>query len=75
MKRHKSLDPQPTVTFLTVNQLAVRWQVTPDFLYRDIVNAPNGIPAMKLNRGRRSRWRIRVADVEQYETRRSGAYA
>ena len=75
MKRHKSLEPQPTVKFLTVNQLAVRWQVTPDFLYRDIGNTPDGIPAMKRNRGRRSRWRIRVADVEQYETRRSGALA
>jgi hypothetical protein len=75
MKRPKSLEPQPTVTFLTVNQLAVRWQVTPDFLYRDIVNAPDGIPAMKLNRGHRGRWRIRVADVELYETQRSGVCA
>lgn len=52
---------------LTVAQLADRWQVTDDYLYRAVLGRPDGIPAFRLGHKPRSPWRIALADVERYE--------
>lgn len=61
----------PTAThstqFLTPNELASRWGVTTEWLYRSVLGAPDGLKAIRLGRGPRARWRIRVSDVEAYE--------
>jgi hypothetical protein len=63
------------IQLLTVAQLAARWQVTDDYLYRTVLGRPNGIPAFRLGHGPRRPWRIALADVERYEESRKVCYA
>lgn len=58
------------VRHLTVAQLAERWQVTRDFLYRDILNQSDGIRPIRLGHGRRARLRIPIAEIERWEDER-----
>ena len=60
--------------YMTVQQLAHRLQVTPDFLYSDVLGQPGGIPAIRLGKGRRARWRIHPSDVAQWEERQRSSY-
>lgn len=51
--------------FLTPTELARRWRVTPDHLYREVLG--RHLPAVRIGNGPRSRWRISLTDVEKYE--------
>jgi len=57
--------------FLTPKQLASRWQVSVEYLYRAILGQPKGIPAMKLGSGPRARWRITTQAIEEWERKHS----
>jgi excisionase family DNA binding protein len=52
--------------FLTPTELARRWRVTTDHLYREVLG--RGLPAVRIGNGPRSRWRISLADIEAYES-------
>lgn len=78
-RRRRSRRHQPSTTtapahppHLTVQQLADRWQVHPDFLRRAVLGqpAPDGIPeAYTIGSGPKARWRIPLHAVEAYEHR------
>lgn len=70
----KRLQQTTTRQLLTVAQLADRWQVTDDYLYRAVLGRPNGIPAFRLGHGPRSPWRIALTEVEKYEESRRVCY-
>lgn len=57
--------------FLTPKELANRWKVTVEYLYRAILGQPGGLAAMKLGKGPRPRWRIAIRDVEEWERKHS----
>ena len=52
--------------FLTPTELARRWRVTTDHLYREVLG--RDLPAVRIGNGPRSRWRISLADIEAYES-------
>ncbi len=52
--------------FLTPLELAARWRVTVDHLYRQVIG--RDLPAVRVGNGRRSRWRIALGDIEHYES-------
>lgn len=56
---------RPTL-FLTPIELAARWRVTVDHLYRQVL--ARDLPAIRVGNGRRSRWRIALGDIEHYES-------
>ncbi len=60
--------------YMTVQQLAQRLRVTPDYLYSDVLGQPDGIPGIRLGKGRRPRWRIHPSDVAQWEERQRRSY-
>ncbi|MBU6435802.1 MAG: helix-turn-helix domain-containing protein [Nitrospirae bacterium] len=70
----RSPNEQSGDQYMTVQQLAHRLQVTPDFLYSDVLGQPGGIPAIRLGKGRRARWRIHPSDVVQWEERQRSSY-
>lgn len=37
--------------YMTVQQLAQRLRVTPDYLYSDVLGQPDGIPGIRLGKG------------------------
>lgn len=59
---------------LTVAQLAHRLNVSTDYLYREVLGQPDGIPAIRLGRGTRARLRIMLSEVEQWEESRRVRY-
>lgn len=59
--------------FFTPAELARRWRVTQDHLYRQVIGRE--LPAIRIGNGRRGRWRIAYADIEKYETRHRVVYA
>lgn len=63
-----------SVRHLTASQLANRLTVTEDHLRRAILGQPGGIPGIKLSDGLKGQWRIRLADVEQWEQARMVCY-
>ena len=71
-----STSSQKTMTrqLLTVAQLADRWQVTEDYLYRAVLGRAHGIPAFRLGHRPRSPWRIALTDVERYEESHTVCY-
>ncbi len=60
--------------YLTPGQLAVRLQVSREYVYRELLGQPDGIPAMKIGKGLRGRWRIRHEDLEAWEDRHRVLY-
>lgn len=64
----------PVLKHLTVSQLADRLGVTKDYLRRSILGQPDGIPGLKIGRGHRAQWRIRLSDVERWEEGRIACY-
>ena len=60
---------------LTPQQLATRWQVTTDYLYRAVIGQTDGVPAIRLGTGSRARLRIRLSDVEAFEASRIVQYS
>jgi excisionase family DNA binding protein len=52
--------------FLTPTELARRWRMTTDHLYRAVLG--RDLPAVRIGNGPKSRWRIYLADVKQYES-------
>ncbi|CAE6740775.1 helix-turn-helix domain-containing protein [Nitrospira defluvii] len=63
--------PSHEKDFLTPKQLAHRWQVSVEYLYRAVLGLPGGIPAMKLGNGSRARWRIALGVIEDWERKHS----
>lgn len=59
--------------FFTPAELARRWRVTQDHLYRQVIG--RDLPAIRIGKGRRGRWRIAYADIEKYETRHRVVYS
>lgn len=59
---------------MTVSQLARRLGVTTDYLRRELLAQPGGIPGFKIGRGPRSQWRIRLCDVTRWEESRMVSY-
>lgn len=62
--------PSVPVRHLTVRELADRLRVTPDYLYRDVLNQEDGIRPIRLGHGRRARLRIPLSEVERWENKR-----
>lgn len=60
--------------YLTPKELATYLQVSVDYLYREVLGYQDGIPALKLGNGKRSKWRINTKDVENWEQRRRVSY-
>jgi hypothetical protein len=54
------------VDTVTPTELARRWRVTTDHLYREVLG--RDWPAVQIGNGPRSRWRIFLADIEDYES-------
>lgn len=70
MSKRNNCCKQTTVRpYLTPEQLAVRLQVSREYVYRELLGQPDGIPAMKIGKGLRARWRIRPEDLEAWEDR------
>ncbi len=63
-----------SVQHLTASQLADRLGITADHLRRAVLRQPSGIPAIKMSDGPKSRWRIRLSDVEEWERSRTVCY-
>jgi excisionase family DNA binding protein len=75
MPHHKSTPvPESREQHMTVSQLARRLGVTEDYLRRDLLAQPGGIPGFKIGRGPRSQWRIRLSDVTRWEESRIVSY-
>lgn len=67
MATRTAVSPTSSTQHITVLQLAHRWNVTTDYLYRDCLGQPDGIPFMRIGKGRRARIRIKLSDVERWE--------
>lgn len=70
--------PQQSVSVptshLTATQLAERLAISEDYLRRTLLGQPDGIAGIKLGRGPRAQWRIRLCDVEKWEASRIVCY-
>ena len=62
--RNKGCEQSTFRPYLTPEQLAVRLQVSREYVYRELLGQADGIPAMKIGKGLRARWRIRPEDLE-----------
>ena len=72
--RNKGCEQSTLCPYLTPEQLAVRLQVSREYVYRELLGQPDGIPAMKIGKGLRARWRIRPEDLEAWEDRHRVLY-
>lgn len=72
--RNKGCERATFRPYLTPEQLAVRLQVSREYVYRELLGQPDGIPAMKIGKGLRARWRIRPEDLEAWEDRQRVLY-
>lgn len=68
----RNLLTRPTL-FLTPLELADRWRVTVDHLYRQVIG--RDLPAIRVGNGPRSRWRIALGDIERYESNHRVTYS
>lgn len=57
--------PKPITQHFTVEELAFRWRVTADYLYRDILPTIPGV--FRIGNSEKAPWRIPLSAVEQYE--------
>lgn len=66
--------PVSSVSHLTLSQLAKRLVLSDDYVGRSLLGQPGGIPALKIGKGKRAQWRIRLCDVERWEESRIVCY-
>ena len=66
--------PVARTVHLTAAQVAERLQVSVEYLYRELLGHADGIPGLKIGRGPRARWRIKLTDLEAWEERQRVCY-
>ena len=64
----------PDRIYMTPIQVAARLQIHVEYLYRHLLGQPSGIPAIKVGKGPRARWRISLASLEQWEAQQQVCY-
>jgi len=68
---HTARRQQAGVVYLTPPELARRWRVSPEKILALVARGELAAFNIALRLGGRPRWRIRLADVERFETARA----